>query len=74
LYYPKLCPTSSFLQTPKEFLDNEKYNDQLALNRAKSVAQLRRNTKVTSKFLDPTDEDVAKENPHKNGNCKTLIV
>jgi serine/threonine protein kinase len=69
LYYPKLCPTSSFLSTPKEFLNNEKYNDQLALNRAKSVAQMRRNTKVIGKFLDPTDEDVAKETPHKNGNC-----
>jgi hypothetical protein len=74
LYYPKLCPTSSFLSTPKEFLNNEKYNDQLALNRAKSVAQMRRNTKVIGKFLDPTDEDVAKETPHKNGNCKALII
>lgn len=72
--FPKLCPMVSFINTPKEYLEIEKYNDQLAINRAKSVVQMRRNTKAIGKFLEPTDEDVAKESPQKQSNCKLLII
>lgn len=72
--FPKLCPMVSFINTPKEYLEVEKYNDQLAINRAKSVVQMRRNTKVIGKFLEPTDEDVAKESPQKQSNIKNLII
>ena len=69
LPYPKLCPPSTLYQAPKElpYKLGTGRNSVVPPNRAKSVAQFRKTAKSIPKFIDATDEDIAKENLDKDG-------
>ena len=72
--YPKLCPMSTLFQAPKELkMSYSTCNNGLSnANRAKSVTQIRRGTRSNQRFVEATDEDIAKDNLERDS--KTPFV
>lgn len=73
--YPKLCPMSTLFQAPKELkIAYSTCNDGLSnANRAKSVTQMRRGTRSNQRFVEATDEDIAKDNLERDSKKLFLI-
>ena len=66
---------STLFQAPKELrMSSRDGKDALsAINRAKSVTQLRRTNRSNQRFVDATDEDIAKDNLERDSKHPNLM-
>lgn len=69
LDYPTLCDSSSMFEAPKEYEVSVPFGmdspQKVATSRAKSLAHIRGTPKTAPKFIEPSDEDIAKDDTEK---------